>query len=237
MVETKPEGAVRVNRGPAAAPTGGSPEQLALEAQRGSLTAFTGLVAIFEGRLFNFLLRRVGSRADAEDLTQESFVRAWEQIARYDSRWRFSTWLFTIASRLVISNHRRRRVTVRLHEQDDSLTTTTGPTTGGDGEGDRLWKLAGEVLGDDQHTALWLRYVEDLSVGEIARVLGKTQVGVRVTLFRARQRLLEHLDGSLSGESAEGSGPSAGIAGESVSHRLVAGVDARATRGAIGAVP
>ena len=46
-------------------------------------------------------------------------------------------------------------------------------------------------LRDDQHTALWLRYAEDMTIGEIARVMGRTQVGVRVALFRARQRLAE----------------------------------------------
>ena len=63
-----------------------TPEQLAIRAQRGSLEAFGRLVALFEGRLFNFLLRRVGSRVDAEDLTQETFLRAWRRIRSYRSR-------------------------------------------------------------------------------------------------------------------------------------------------------
>ena len=191
-----------------------SREQLALAAQRGALAAFTSLVAIFEGRLFNFLLRRVGRRADAEDLTQEAFVRAWEQIARYDPRWRFSTWLFTIASRLVISNHRRRRTTLHLSAADQTLSATPNPARSSSEAGvlgDRLWKLAEDVLSDDQHTALWLRYVEDLSIAEVATVLGKTQVGVRVTLFRARQLLHQHLEASAEGPVIRSNGAAANV--------------------------
>ena len=54
-----------------------SPEELARQAQRGSLPAFTRLVAMFEKRLFNFLLRKTGNWDEAEELTQDTFVRAW----------------------------------------------------------------------------------------------------------------------------------------------------------------
>ncbi|MEE8146382.1 MAG: sigma-70 family RNA polymerase sigma factor, partial [Longimicrobiales bacterium] len=76
---------------------------LVSRAQTGSLSSFAELVARFEGRLFNFLLRRTRCVADAEDLAQDTFVRAWQRIRRYDPRWRFSTWLFTIAHRLAVT--------------------------------------------------------------------------------------------------------------------------------------
>ncbi len=181
-----------------------TPEQLALRAAAGgggSLEAFGELVRRFELRLFNFLLRRTASRADAEDLTQEAFIRAWERIHRYEPRWRFSTWLFTIAARLAVSHHRKRRPTLRWIEAEDEHAPHSPATPHGEPDRDtdlaagaKLWALAGRVLTPEQHTGLWLRYAEDMSIDEIAVVLKKSQVGVRVMLFRARQVLAEQLE-------------------------------------------
>jgi len=168
-----------------------TPEQLAARAAEGSLDAFGELVKRFEVRLFNFLLRRTGSRADAEDLTQEAFIRAWEKIQRYEPTWRFSTWLFTIAARLAVSHHRKRRPTLRWIEEEDSEAAAPFEREDDVNSGAKLWRLAGKVLTPEQHTALWLRYAEDMGIDEIAVVLKKSQVGVRVMLFRARQLLAE----------------------------------------------
>jgi RNA polymerase sigma-70 factor (ECF subfamily) len=189
-----------------------SDEELAVRAQGGGppgVACYGELVRRLEGRLFNFLRRRGvagGGGADAEDLTQEAFVRAWQQIGRYKPPphgSRFSTWLFTIGFRMAVSRdraHRRGRVRERgLDESGGAERAGASKASATDRLGDReqggrLWALAAEVLSDDQHTALWLRYAEDLPMKEIARVLGKTQVGVRVSLFRARAALAEHAE-------------------------------------------
>lgn len=170
-------------------------EALAVRAGRGDATGrecFGVLIERYQGRLFNFLLRRVRSRQDAEDLTQEAFVRAWERAGTYNPRWRFSTWLFTIATRLAITNHRRsRRLGVVTLAEPVEATNHAAAT---DRPGSGVWGLASACLSDDQHTAVWLRYAEDLSIEEIAVVMGKSQVAVRVCLFRARKALAERLN-------------------------------------------
>lgn len=171
-----------------------TPEELAVRSQHGSVEAYARLVAIFEARLFNFLLRKVGNRVDAEDLTQEAFLRAWRRIGSYRSRWKFSTWLYTIASRLAISHARQRgsgRV-VRIADEDQRETPREAVVE------DRawVWRLVDEVLTEEQRTAVWLRYVEDMGIGEIAAVMGKSHVGVRVMLFRARSVLAEQMESS-----------------------------------------
>lgn len=178
---------------PAPSLTDRSDEELAVMAQRDHVAAFAELVTRFESRLFNFLLRRTGSAAAAEDVAQDAFVRAWERIGSYDPTWRFSTWIFTIASRMAVTAHRRRRPTgpVEVADRVGRLDPDVGRAEHVAREGARLWSLAQQVLGDEQHTALWLRYAEDMSIGEIAQVIGRTQVGVRVALFRARQRLAQ----------------------------------------------
>jgi len=171
-----------------------TPEELAVRAQGGSLPAFSELVDRFEGRLYNFLLRRVGSAADAEDLTQETFLRAWQRIATYRPQWRFSTWLFTIGARLAVSRARRApRRTEPMRGDLQGRHTDVGGQMDAGVQRTRIWALVDELLSQEQRTAVWLRYVEGMAMKDIARVMGKTQVAIRVMLFRARAVLAEGL--------------------------------------------
>lgn len=179
-----------------------SSEELALEAQAGSSASFAELVARYEAPLFNFLLMRVRSAEDAEELVQDAFLRAWRKIDLYKSQWKFSTWLFTLARHLAASRLRAAPARLArsarsdgeeaLHEQ--GVTCDPSGDLSDTEERANLWSLAGRVLTTDQRSALWLRYAEDHSVAEIAAVLGRSSVAVRVLLFRARETLGRHLD-------------------------------------------
>jgi len=169
-----------------------SPEDLALAAQRGSRACFTELVNRFHARLFSFLVSRGSSPDDAAELTQDAFLRAWERIESYDPAWRFSTWLFTIGSRMAVSRHRRGKKLLGGDAIEDMRSPEAPDNSHEKTIGSRLWALAASCLNEEQHRVLWLRYVEDLSMAELARVLGKSEVGARVALFRARQALLTH---------------------------------------------
>lgn len=175
-----------------------SDEELALSAAAGSVTAFAELLDRYEHRIYNYVLRRIPSPADAEDITQETSVRAWQRIGQYNRRWAFSTWMFTIASRLA-TNHlrasaRRQRNEAAAAENDASDDDDPSSQLGRDETCRHIWSLAAEVLTPDQHAAMWLRYAEEFSIGQIARVLGRSSVGCRVLLFRARQKLMENIE-------------------------------------------
>jgi RNA polymerase sigma-70 factor (ECF subfamily) len=165
-----------------------------LRAQGGSAHAYTELVTRFEGRLYNFLRRRVRSETDAEDLAQEAFVRAWVSLDRYDPRWQFSTWLFTIADRLARTHHRRAHdaTPARLEATVDHRSADPARTVAVRDDARSLWAAADRLLGDRQRAALWLRIAEDLPLRDIARILGMTPVAVRVALHRARTALAAH---------------------------------------------
>jgi len=167
----------------------------ACEARDGSKEAFTHLVGRYEAPLFQFLKLRSASREDAEELTQEAFLRAWQRIDTFDSRYRFSTWLFTLGKRLAVSRYRKRRHDALTPEAMDDLCSDSDPlqSAGAREESDQVWYLAGRVLTEEQRSALWLRYAEGLSTREIADVLERRETTVRVVLFRARQRLARHL--------------------------------------------
>ena len=192
----------------------GAAEALAVAAQGGDRGAFESLVKRFEGPLVGYLFARTGCREDALDLAQEAFLRAWTALARYDSRWRFSTWLYTIASRLATSQHRRAKPQDRTAGDMGlgSLPSADDPIQHMAQREERLglWAKAAEVLSSEQRAALWLRYVEDLSAEEIGQALGRRAVTVRVILFRARERLGAHLDAEQLLEPSHPASPAAG---------------------------
>ncbi|MEW6072005.1 MAG: sigma-70 family RNA polymerase sigma factor [Planctomycetota bacterium] len=191
----------RPDPGPSVAVAGEDPrgdpaaETLALAAAGGDDAAFATLVARFEGPLYRFLLLRTGRAAEAEELVQEAFVKAWRNLARYDPRWRFSTWLYTLAGRLAISRARLVRPPGEGEEALAGVAVEADPArlAAGREERENLWALAARVLRPEERSALWLRYGEGRDPGEIAQILGRRRVTVRVLLFRARGELARRL--------------------------------------------
>lgn len=167
-----------------------SNEELASRAQQGCAESLDRLIRRFQTPVLHFLQRR-GLSSDAEDLTQETFLRACENLHRYNRRWAFSTWLFTIARRIG-SNHRRRcSPATSQTAADAALSPEANPLDSLVSRERRslLWDRAAALLPEEQTTALWLHYVEDLSARDVARVLGRSWASVKVMLFRARRRL------------------------------------------------
>ncbi len=168
-----------------------SNEDLAARAQHGCMPSFEELLRRFQVPLLHFL-RHIGPEYDAEDVLQETVLRAYSRLNRYRPQWRFSTWLFTIARRTSINYHRR-----PLPVGDDaSMHRAVSPAAGPEqlavaAESRRfLWSAAERILGSDERTALWLHYVEEMPVGEIAAVLDRSSAAVKTMMFRARKKLL-----------------------------------------------
>jgi RNA polymerase sigma-70 factor (ECF subfamily) len=173
-----------------------SDEQLAFKAQRGCASSFEELVRRYQTRLINFLRRRTANAADAEDLTQDTFVRAYENLHRFNDSGRFSTWLFTIARRLCINHGQKKRPIANseaLHSLE-SLTSSPEQTVSDRENRRQLWDLVAEILNERQMTAIWLYYVEGMPVAQIAPVVERSRVAVKMMLFRARKKLLPVLE-------------------------------------------
>jgi len=169
--------------------------------ERGCRACFEELVRRFQSPLLHFLIRQIGSRHDAEDLLQETFLQAHRKLASYNSDWRFGTWLFTIAYRLAISKKRRRRWFVVSADAKGDDMDWNGKSSAldplklaQDKDGCRkLWDDVANILDASTFTAIWLSYVEAMSAPEIGVILGKSPNGVRILLHRARGRLMERL--------------------------------------------
>jgi RNA polymerase sigma-70 factor (ECF subfamily) len=165
-------------------------EQLVDASLDGAEGAFPELVERYQERLLRFLLTRSVSRADAEDALQDTFINAYRYLASFDSRWRFSTWIYRIALR---NAARQRRP--EWHDSDVELVGDSDPLQDciAHSEQENIWLTARRVLREDAYNAMWLRYVEDLSVKEIAVALDKTLSWTKVALLRGRRRLSEEL--------------------------------------------
>lgn len=173
-----------------------TPEESALAesvtaAVAGSPSAYARLVERYQRPLFRFLVLRTGDADEADELVQDVFVRAWCNLARYDPRHPFGTWLFTIAHRRAVDSHRRRARTSGEFpaREPDSGVREPSETLAAREQQSNLWTLAGRVLGDEARAALWLRHVEGLDVAQVARVLGRSRTSVRVLVHRARRTL------------------------------------------------
>jgi len=168
-----------------------SPEQLAEQCKAGCRSAFEKLVETFQGRIFSFLYQLTRNRHDAEDLTQETFMKAYRSIHRYEPAYRFATWLFTIAKRTAFSHFRSARPTEELTAQTEAETDFVDPSVVLQRKDDAtsLWSRA-RILKPKQYEALWLRYGEGFSIIEIARIMNTNQIHVKVLLHRARTHLV-----------------------------------------------
>ncbi|HEY7117083.1 MAG TPA: sigma-70 family RNA polymerase sigma factor [Tepidisphaeraceae bacterium] len=158
-------------------------EHLVTRTLDGHQDAFNHLVRRHEQRLFRFLSRTGRCAADVEDAMQQAFVKAFRNLRGYNPKWRFTTWLFTIAVRELHSLGRRHPAirTTTLDERNHPAAAAA-PADADPGD---LWASAKRLLNAQQYTALWLRYGEDLPVRDIARVMSRPRVWVSVTLHRA----------------------------------------------------
>ncbi|MDT8436847.1 MAG: sigma-70 family RNA polymerase sigma factor [Gemmatimonadota bacterium] len=178
--------------------------QLVRLCRRGDERAARELVGRFERPVFSLVHRMVRDRELAEDLSQDAFVRAFQNLDRFDPSYRFSSWLFKIAYNLTVDHLRRREVpTISVHGAPDAVTEerqrATSPTLASDDESpedrlasrelaDRL-EEAIEALRPEYRTAILLRHVEGRSYEEIADVMGIPLGTVKTYIFRARREL------------------------------------------------
>lgn len=166
--------------------------QLVEAAQAGSVEAFTDLVRRYRDRLLRFLLTRCASHADAEDALQDTLINAFRYIRSYDSRWRFSTWLYRIAIRNAAKLRSPDVVEIGdlIDEEDDPLMQCIAKS-----ESENLWISARHLLNDEVFAAMWLRYAEDMSVNDISKALDRSASWTKVNLMRGRRALDAELNG------------------------------------------
>jgi RNA polymerase sigma-70 factor (ECF subfamily) len=165
-------------------------EELARRACAGSAASYEEIVRRYQIPLNRFLSRKFPSRRDVDDILQDTFVKGWQQLHRFDSKYPFRTWLYTIAYRLAVSRGRRESLSQEaLSEHAAAPHAAAGAALEQDETRMSLWKRARDVLSEEQFLALWLFYVDDMPAGDVARVLNRSWVSVKTLMHRARKKL------------------------------------------------
>jgi RNA polymerase sigma-70 factor (ECF subfamily) len=160
------------------------------KAQRGDERAFSFIVRAYQIPVYNYVLRMVGDRALAEDLTQEVFLRVFQGLPRFSLRSKFTTWLFQVTKNRVLdelrASERRPRAVVDLDEIPP-LEVVDAPFERLEAI-DGVWRAV-EQLSVDLKMALLLRDVVGLSYGEIADSLEVTLSTVKWRIWKAREEV------------------------------------------------
>jgi RNA polymerase sigma-70 factor (ECF subfamily) len=166
-------------------------------AQRGSEEAFTELVEAYQTHVYNLCYRMLGSAESAEDAAQETFLRAFQNLHRYDDSRPFGTWLLSIAAHYCIDRIRRRRLSlISLDDDADGSPLELADADAPSPENETLRReqreqLQGALtrLASIDRAAIVLRYWHDYSEAEIAETLNLTLSAVKSRLHRARREL------------------------------------------------
>ena len=174
---------------PAAESPADPDQELVARARGGDQDAFRALLERHRDRVFALALRIVRSAPDAEEVAQDAFVRAWLALPRFRGEARFSTWLHRITARRALD----RAGTLKLRRGREAGLEAAGDPgapadTGRDPRVRRLEALI-ETLPPAQRAAVALYYLEDRSVGQVARALDLPENTVKTHLSRARAAL------------------------------------------------
>lgn len=184
-----------------------SDASLVEQARAGDESAYAELVGRHQRRVYAVAYRVTGSHEDALDVAQEVFVKAHAKLGSWAPRAPFGAWLIRLAVNRAIDHRRQNRRRDARHSEQVTLQESAPPRSNTAeaevrrGEIDARVRKAMDVLSPAQRTAFVLRHYEDMSMAEIAPVLGCSVGSVKVHLFRAVRRLraeLKDLEGEVS---------------------------------------
>ena len=172
----------------------------------GDREAFAVLIDAYKGQVFSLAFRMTGSAQDADDLTQESFLRAYQSLGRFRTGERFFPWLYTVSLN-VIRNHLRKVKAMPEEAAGNEMPEATDPRSGPDDEAigrERARRLQGCLLRlpVPVREALVLRFYEGLSFEDIASVTGDTLSSAKMKVYRGLEkiRVMMEVDGFTTSE-------------------------------------
>jgi RNA polymerase sigma-70 factor (ECF subfamily) len=172
-------------------------EALVRQSQNGDLTAFEPLIRRHQRMIYSLTYRMTGSLADAEDLAQETFIRAYRSIGAYRAESKFSTWLYRIAMNVCLTWRQREAQRIEVHSAWADLEGGRGSA----GESSRTSEMAGGLhaallrLPAKQRAAILLTVYDGLNHAEAAKVLGCSETTVSWRVFMVRRKLKSWLKG------------------------------------------
>jgi RNA polymerase sigma-70 factor (ECF subfamily) len=169
-------------------------KELIKKAQNGEAQAFGLLYDIHVEAIYRFVYLKIGSKADAEDITQQVFLNAWQNIHRYRYQgFPFSSWLYKIAHNAVIDFYRSHnlRADIDLESAEEIIQENEAEQKNKTDYNLDLEKIKKAIrqLPADQQSIIIMRFVDDLPIKEIARILEKNEGTIRVIQHRALKQI------------------------------------------------
>lgn len=169
-------------------------EKLIGEAIEGESSAFGFLYDHYQPKIYRFVLLRVGRREEAEDITHQVFLHAWQRVGEYRLLgFPFSSWLYRIARNAVIDHYRTRRDHVAIEEVE--IEESKSPEHDAD-VALQIARVRTALLGlkEEHQDVIVMRFIEELSIKEVASILDKTEGAVKLLQHRAMKELQKRLD-------------------------------------------
>jgi RNA polymerase sigma factor (sigma-70 family) len=169
------------------------------EVLSGKVNSFCYIVDRHKDKAYNLAFRICGNREEAEEIAQDSFIKAYRSLQGFKMKSSFATWLYRIVYNTAISHVRiRKKGVLSLEDFPADATDFTG-TFENEEESEREYKsallsFALQKISDEERGLVTLYYYEEMSIEEIADITGISKSNIKVKLFRARQKMLEIIE-------------------------------------------
>ncbi len=173
--------------------------------KNGNVQAFTFLVDKYQNMIYTLALKLMKRAEDAEEMAQDTFVKAFQKIHTYEGKSRFSTWLYSITYNACISELRKRKISFaslddrQISDQDEARMGDYFSETKKEDQ-ERYLTLAMAKLPEDDQFLVTLYYYENQSMDEISAITGLTVSNVKIRIHRARKRMHQLLQEMLKEE-------------------------------------
>ena len=170
--------------------------QLLTKIGAGDRQALAQLYRALEKPVFRFILSRLNDPFESADILHDVFIEVWHSASRFEGRSKVQTWIFGIAYRKVIDQHRRRgrvHVTDDIPDSIDDSADAEACMVAGQ-EADHVRHCLG-TLGEDHRSTITLAFYQDMAYAEIAEVTGVPEGTVKTRVFHAKKLLLHCLQG------------------------------------------
>ena len=161
----------------------------------GDTAAFSHLVQKYQTMVFSIAIKVLPNQQDAEDVAQETFLKAFQSLAKFNRRASFSTWLYTIAYRTAIDRHKKRKgrwenMSLQEDHHDSAQTDIGIEERLGQKEIQAVLRVAIARLPPDDQILITLYYYDELPLKEIAVIMTLEENNLKIRLFRIRNKLL-----------------------------------------------
>jgi len=168
------------------------------EVRKGNVQAFSVLVEKYQKLIYTLALKLLKKPEDAEEMAQDTFIKAFQKLDSYEGKSKFSTWLYSITYNACISELRKRRIEfkslddTRITEQDEMKMHDYYREVKKEDQ-EKYLNLALEKLPEDDQVLVTLYYYENQSMDEISTITGLTVSNIKVKIHRARKKMYEIL--------------------------------------------